>query len=202
MPHQSTWSRILGQAMDGDALEQTLGAFFQHQHFPADVAPRGSIILAVDGNPLRGTIPLGPRQGAHQVAAYVPDSGVVLAPLAVERKENEIIAVPKVLAQLDLSGMVVVGDAMQTQRELSTAVVEAGGDYVWFVKENQPTLRADIEPVFTPLALLPGTSAPPSDFTFARQLDKQHGRLAERISTVSSLLAGYSDWPYLAHVFK
>lgn len=200
MPHSSTWSRILGEAVDVDALEQVLGTFFRHQ--TAAVPPRGSIILAVDGKTLRGTIPAGRTSGVHLVAAYLPEVGVVLAQLAVEQKENEIVAVPTLLAHLNLTGTVVVGDAMQTQRALSTQIVEAGGDYLWFVKENQPALHADIELLFTPLAVLPGTSDIPGDFTVARSVEKGHGRIEERSITVSSWLYEYTTWPYLAQVFK
>lgn len=91
---------------------------------------------------------------------------------------------------------------MQTQRQLSIQIVEAGGDYLWFVNDNQPTLYADIERRFTPLPVLPGTSDAPTDFTTARQIDSAHGRLEERRITVSSWLQDYSDWPYLAQVFK
>ncbi|NNJ10394.1 ISAs1 family transposase [Chloroflexales bacterium ZM16-3] len=122
-----------------DQLEQVLGQFFAEQQATAAVPERGSIVLAVDGKTLRGTIPAGQSRGVHLVAAYLPEQGVVLAQRAVDRKENEIVAVPKLLKQLDLTGMVVVGDAMQAQRELSIQVVEAQGDYLWFVKENQKT---------------------------------------------------------------
>lgn len=37
----------------------------------------------------------------------------------------------------------------------------------------------------------------PLDFVVVEQHEKGHGR-GERRLTVSSLLAGYSDWPYLA----
>jgi predicted transposase YbfD/YdcC len=201
MPHQSTWSRILGQAVDPVALEQALTTFFQPRA-PEDTPPRGSVILAVDGKTLRGTIPLGHTRGVHLVAAYLPEQGVVLAQLAVDTKENEIVVVPTLLAQLDLQGTVVVGDAMQTQRELSIQIVEAGGDYLWFVKENQPTLLAELETLFTPPPLAPGHAAPVRDFITARQVDSGHGRLEERVLTASALLVGYSDWPYLAQVFK
>jgi predicted transposase YbfD/YdcC len=156
----------------------------------------------VDGKTLRGTIPLGQTQGVHLVAAYLPEQGVVLLQLAVDRKANEIVVVPTLLAQLDLHGTVVVGDAMQTQRAVSAQIVEAGGDYLGFVKDNQPTLLAEIEALFTPPPLTPGHAAPAPDFTTARQVDKGHGRLEERVLTASALLAGYSDWPYLAQVFK
>ena len=200
MPHPSTWSRILGDALEPLALEQALTSFFQTP--PRDTPPRGSIILAVDGKTLRGTIPVGHTRGVHLVAAYLPEQGVVLAQLDVDTKENEIVVVPTLLAQLDLHGTVVVGDAMHTQRALSVQVVAAGGDYVWFVKENQPTLLAEIEEVFTPPPVTPGHAAPARDFRMARQVDSGHGRLEERVITVSGMLAGYSDWPHLAQVFK
>ena len=201
MPHQSTWSRILGQAVDPDALEQARTTCFQAP--PADDAPaRGSIILVVDGKTLRGTIPLGHTQGVHLVAAYVPEHGVVLAQLEVDTKANEIVVVPTLLAHLDLQGRVVVGDAMQTQRAVSVQIVEAGGDYLWFVKDNQPTLLDEIGELFAPPPITPGHAAPARDCTTARQVDKGHGRLEERVLTASEMLAGSSDWPYLAQVFK
>ena len=199
MPHQSTWSRVLGTAVDPRAVEEALRTFFQ----PPEAAPaRASIILAVDGKTLRGTIPLGHTQGVHLVAAYLPEEGIVLAQLAVDRKENEIVVVPTLLAQVDRQGRVVVGDAMQTQRAVSAQIVAAGGDYVWFVKENQPTLLGELTELFTPPPITPGHAAPTRDFTTERQVDKGHGRLEERVLTASSMLAGYSDWPHLAQVFK
>lgn len=82
----------------------------------------------------------------------------MLALLAVDRKENELVIIPTVLAPLDLMGMVVVGDVMQTYRQLSSPIVETGGDDLWFVKDNQPTLHANIAGLFTALPALPGTS--------------------------------------------
>jgi len=201
MPHPTTWSRILGQALDPLELEKALTTFFQPaaESLPAS---RGSIVIAIDGKTISGTIPLGKTRGVHLVAAYLPEEGVVLAQLCVECKENEIVVMPTLLGLLDLQGRVVVGDAMQTQRALSAQVLAAGGDYVWFVKENQPTLLAEIEEVFMPPPLTPGHSAPARDFTRARQLDKGHARREERKITVSSMLAGYSDWPGLEQVFK
>jgi predicted transposase YbfD/YdcC len=97
---------------------------------------------------------------------------------------------------------VVTGDALLAQRSLSIQIVEAGGDYLWRIKDNQPTLRAEIELLFAPELVQAGWSVPAVDFTSARTVDAEHGRLEERIITVSSLLSEYSDWPYLAQVFK
>lgn len=202
MPHYCTWSRVFGHAVDIDELEAVLGQFFAEQQATAEVPERGSIVLAVDGKTLRGTIAAGQSRGVHLVAAYLPHQGVVLAQLAVDHKANEIVAVPKLLKQLDLTGMVVVGDAMQAQRELSIQVVEAGGDYLWFVKENQKTLYADLDQLFARPCLTTGWSDPGTDFTTATTVEKGHGRLEERTITVSRLLHAYADWPYLDQVFR
>jgi predicted transposase YbfD/YdcC len=202
MPHARTWGRIFARAVDPVAFDYLTGAFFQELLQVVELPARGSIILAVDGKTLRGTIPLGATQGVHVVAAYLPCTGVVVAQRAVDCKANEIVVVPKLLAQLDLTGVVVTGDAMQTQRSLSTQIVEAGGDYLWFVKDNQPTLHHDIERLFAPEVLAPGCGPVPDDFTSARTVEQQHGRLDERCIISSSLLKDYTPWPYLEQVFK
>ncbi len=200
MPHPTTWSRVLGTAVDIAALEQELCDLV----YPptAEVPARASIALALDGKTLRGTIPLGHTQGVHLVAAYLPHEGVVVAQLEVHAKANEIMVAPTVLAQFDLAGVVVTGDAMYTQRPLSTQIVEAGGDYLWLVKDNQLELQQDIEQLFVPELNELGTVALPMDFTSARTIEKGHGRIEERTLTASSMLQNYSTWPYLAQVFK
>ena len=100
------------------------------------------------------------------------------------------------LGQLDLTGMLITGDAMFTQRALSIQIVEGGGDYLWIVKDNQPSLRDDIELLFEEEYVSAGWSAPAVDFTLARSVDGGHGRIEERVLTASSMLADYSDWPY------
>ena len=201
MPHHTTWSRILGHAVDVTALEQIVERVLTPVP-SAEVPERCRIEVALDGKTIRGTIPRGSTRGVHLLAAYVPLEGVVLLQVAVERKENEIVAAPVLLRQLDLTGMLITGDAMFTQRTLSIQIVEQQGDYLWMVKENQPTLLDDIELLFAPECVSAGWSAPPVDFTTARSVECGHGRIEERVLTASSMLADYSDWPYLAQVFK
>jgi predicted transposase YbfD/YdcC len=86
-------------------------------------------------------------------------------------------------------------DALLTQRHIAQTIVEKGGDDVMIVKENQPRLRADIALVLT----LP----PQGDRqAMAQTVDLGHGRSAQRNSTTSEALGGYSDWPGLAQVFE
>jgi predicted transposase YbfD/YdcC len=201
MPHYSTWSRILGQAVEPAEVEAIIGQFFVTAAQGSE-PKRGSIQLALDGKTLRGTIPLGASRGVHLLAAYLPEQGVVLAQMRVDEKSNEITHAPKLLKQLDLRGVVVSGDAMFDQRALSIQIVQAKGDYLWTVKDNQEGLREEIDVLFQPHRKLAGTSALPTDFRTARTVEKGHGRLDTRTITVSSMLADYSTWPELAQVFK
>ena len=197
LPCHNTYRRVLADGVAVADLDQHVSAFLSQQPTTGR-----SVLIALDGKTLRGTIPTGQSQGVHLLAAYVPAQGIVLVQVAVANKENEIVAAPKVLASLDLRGKIVVGDAMQTQRELSVQVIAADGDYIWFVKDNQPTLRSDIEQWFAPESHVKGFSPVAKDFQIARTIDKGHGRYEERTITTSSLLNEYLDWPGVAQVFK
>jgi predicted transposase YbfD/YdcC len=102
-------------------------------------------VIAIDGKTVRGARARnesGAMAAPHLVAAFDHDSGAVLGQLAVTAKSNEIPAVRTLLAGLDLAGAVVTVDAMHTQTDTAKLNVEAGGDYVFTVKGNQPKLYA------------------------------------------------------------
>lgn len=69
-------------------------------------------------------------------------TGTVLGQLATAAKSNEIPTVRTLLAGFDLTGVVVTVDAMHTQTDTATAIIDARGDYVFTVKANQPSLYA------------------------------------------------------------
>lgn len=201
MPHVTTWARLLGQALDPDQLQSVIDRFMVAQ-LDQQLPKRGEVVLAIDGKTLRGTIPSGQTRGVHLMAAYLVKSGLVLSQVAVETKENEIVAAPKVLKGLDLRGMVVTGDAMQAQRALSTQVVGQGGDYLWLVKANQKGVLADLAILFGEEAIEQGGGPVPTDFKQYIQWDKGHGRLEKRTITTSSWLKEYTPWPHLEQAFK
>ena len=200
MPHYSTWSRLLGRAVDPDEVEELLGRFFAKQLHQRPQP--GERHLCLDGKTLRGTIPIGSSQGVHLLAAYLPKEGVVLAQVQVSTSGSEVSAAPLLLATLDLRGTVVSGDAIFASRPLSLTILQAKGEYLWMVKENQKQMYQDIQTLFEPLSLRPGWSAPPMDFRSASSVDKGHGRMEKRRITVSSLLASYAQWPGLSQVFR
>jgi predicted transposase YbfD/YdcC len=196
-PHYTTYGRILGHAVKIEQLEQIVSVFFT-----ALPSAGHSLIMNLDGKTLRGTLSAGQTQGVHLLAAYLPGEGLVMAQVEVTKKENEIPATPRVLKVLDLRGKIVTGDALLTQRKISLQIVEAGGEYVFPVKENQPQLLSDVQTLFEPEKCVKGFSPATKDFRPAEKTEKGHGRIEKRTLTVSSELKGYVDWPYAEQVFK
>jgi predicted transposase YbfD/YdcC len=198
VPHHCTYRRVL-QTLEPEPFEQVIGEY-QRSRQPGD----REIVISIDGKTLRGTILSGEGRGVHLLAAYLPGSGLVLMQVAVDRKENEIVAAPKLLQSIDLNGAIVIGDAMHTQRRISVQIVEAGGHYIWTAKGNQARTEWAIEKLFVTEVVNLKKGAPLSkDFQMAvSQTNKGHGRIEKRTILVSQALNDYLDWPYLGQVFR
>lgn len=198
MPHHNTYRRLLQRVITVAELEQIVADFLAA--LPQTGVP---VQIALDGKTLRGTRAAGASRGLHLVAAYWPETSLVLCQMEVAPTTNEIGTAPQVLERLDLPGKIVTGDAMYAQRELSQRIGAAGGDYVWTVKDNQPTLLADLQQLFAPdTSLVKGFNTGPTDYRTAQTVDKGHGRIETRHLTVTSELHARWAWPYLAQVFR
>lgn len=196
MPHHTTYRRILQEVICIDELEQMVSDYLtEKKHLGKQV------LISIDGKVMRGT--LDDRQkGTYLLAAYLPSKSLVLMEIKIEGKGTEIAGAQKLLKMVDLREKVVMGDALHTQREISIQIVEAGGDYVWFAKGNQPQMEENIRLWFEPEPdPIPGMGRLPKDFEIAKKVSKEHGRLEKRTLTVSSQLNDFLDWPYLEQVF-
>ena len=164
-PSESTIRRVL-TSVDGQVLDQLIGAFVWTRSAVIDQRR----VIAIDGKTIRGARSRhDPDQGTpHLVAALDHHGGAVLGQVAVSAKSNEIPAVRTLLASFDLTGAVVTVDAMHTQTDTAQVIIEAGGAYVFTVKNNQPSLYAACKDL--PWAEVPGHST----------LTTGHGRRARR----------------------
>lgn len=194
LPHQTTYERLLDR-MDIDEFECAIGQFFA-QHSDQNVT------ITLDGKVLRGTIPEGETQGTHLLAAYVPENGVVLMQMEVDKKTNEHKVAPKLLKAIDLEKCVVTGDAMFTHNDLCQQIVEAKGDYVFPIKGNQSKSQQVIAEVFTPIPVTSGHSQHKLPETYAETISMGHGRIEQRYLTLSTQLNDYLDWSHLGQVFR
>jgi predicted transposase YbfD/YdcC len=102
--------------------------------------------VAVDGKTICGTEKLTEDGSVlHIASAIVSELNLVIGSQECGTKTGEITAFRELTALLDVSGAVVVADALHCNQKSAEAVLDAGADYLFVVKDNQPTLKADIE---------------------------------------------------------
>jgi len=157
--------------------------------------------LPIDGQTLRGT--RGPDGTClHVVSAWAAEYRLTLAQVVVADKSNEITAIPEVLRLLDLHGALVTIDAIGCQKGIAGQVVGGGGDYVLAVKDNQPTLAADVEACF--LRAYDDDFAGVQHDTYTTR-EVGHGRAEERAYTAIYEPAGLrtqAEWAELRSVVQ
>ena len=195
-PCLNTYRTVLGEVVSQEELQTAFNRFLLSQY-----GGQRSVLVVIDGKTMRGTIPTGETSGVHFLAAYLPEEGVVLAQVAVEAKHNEIVAAPVLLEQVEMKNRVVCGDAMHTQRELSVQIMAAGGDYLWFLKDNQPTMLADVQQFFVAPRVAPGWRHPTLTRQTAETVQKGHGRIEKRRLTSLVDEHRFLDWPGVQQVF-
>lgn len=132
--------------------------------------------IHVDGKPLRGTRCQSRKLKAlHVVSAWAGQTGFTLGQVAVDTKSNEITAMPELLQLLDLHEKIVTIDALGCQKEIAQTIVDGEGDYILAVKDNQPTLHAEVQAAFAQAPAPPLRSS-----RRATTFEKGHGRYEQR----------------------
>lgn len=203
-PCQSTLQRLFAR-LDADRLIDALAAHFQPGAAP-DPETRGGQGVAIDGKAQRGRLRF--QTGGcpvHALTAFCHVQGIVLAQEPIDstadKAEAELTVAPALLARVDWRGRVLTGDALFCQRRLCRQVLDAGGDYLLPVKENQPALLADLALLFDPPTTI--GALPLSDRREAVTVEQGHGRTHDQRHLVaSSDLNAYLDWPGIAQVFR
>ena len=194
MPHHNTYRRILAEKMYAEEIERLVGEYNQR-------GDHGKV-YALDGKGMLGKRRDNEIGTEYLLGVYDVEQAKVLSQVEVGRKENEITKAAQALKQVEIAQKVVTGDAMHTQRAVSRQILEAGGDYVWPVKENQLHLYQNIQSLFAPDIPKPGFGKIPTDFLTAQTVNKGHGRIETRTITTSQMLNAYSGWPEAAQVYR
>jgi predicted transposase YbfD/YdcC len=142
IPAHDTFRRVFAAVQPAAVQGVLIGWLRQRRGLPGDW-------IHIDGKALRGSRCAARGLGAlHLVSAWASQQGLTLGQVAVDAKSNEITAIPQLLELLDLRDKVVTIDAAGCQKEIAAQIVAGGGDYVLAVKDNQPTLHAEIRQAF------------------------------------------------------
>ena len=79
------------------------------------------------------------------LSAAVSESKLILGSQPCKTKISEPEVFRELIGILDVSGAIVVADALHCQKKSAKKVIEENGDYLFVVKDNEPRLREDIE---------------------------------------------------------
>jgi predicted transposase YbfD/YdcC len=159
----------------GDAVEQINAQKDDSEKITDD-------IIAVDGKALRGSRPAKGKKMVHIVSAYSTKLSLILGLTPVERKSNEITAIPELLDMLVIEGCLITSDAMGCQKAICQKIVDKKADYLICAKGNQPILCEHIERVFEQhMSDHPEDPEPSEDTTsFAETEEQNRGRQEHR----------------------
>jgi len=231
-PHQSTIQRLF-RRVNAEEVETAFRHIFL-QLVNSTNEKRGECAVSIDGKAQRGRLKFEEKNSyaVHAVSLVDHQTGIVLTQGHVEKTDVELKGEPtdvettsklsqeqeqeekkakselavasRLIQHIDWKGKVLTGDALYCQRCLCAALRQAGGDYLFLVKGNQPQLLEDLRVLFAPLpaAKRAGEGVLRLPEQHAQTREKAHGRLDLRSIRVSSELKGYSDWPGLEQVFE
>src|SRR3954453_5166107 len=168
IPSHDTFNRVFTLVKPGTLQGVLLPWLLQRRGLPGDW-------IHLDGKAMRHTRRASKGLGAlHVVSAWAGKTGLTLGQVAVAAKSNEITAIPELLELLDLKKKIVTIDAMGCQKDIARDIVEGGGDYVLSVKDNQPTLHAEIQRAFATTATQVQRQGE------VKTIEEDHGRKEER----------------------
>ena len=173
------WLRTVMNRIDPDLFKACFSSWV------AECWPEKLALVAIDGKTSRRSHNRKTGQKAlHLVSAFATNSRLVLGQEAVDEKSNEITAIPALVERLDLAGALVSIDAMGCNPNIAQAILDAKADYLLAVKDNQPTLHADIKSYFE--------TAPSAEVEQVETVGKDHGRIEVRSHTVSHVVDWYT----------
>lgn len=196
-PCAATYSKVL-RSVDPDQVTQLLMELLTRAR-AAKRAKGEQTHVVLDGKTLCGTQGhLACDQGKmHQMNLYEAKTGIILKQRMVAEKAGELTHMQEFLTPSLLKGRIISADALYTQQAFCQEVIASGGDYLLFVKRNQPTLEEDLRLFFhePPLDCL--------DWRTESMAEKGHGRQTSRLIRVSTELNDFlaRDWHEVGQVF-
>ena len=185
-PSDSLYRKLLPR-LDAQQIECTLADWIRRtlQAQPDDP-------IALDGKTVRGAR-TAEGSAPHLLSFRTHQSQETLLQVVVSEKTNEIPIAQALLPCLPVAGRVLTADARPTQKDFMLCVEALGGKTVLTVKNNQPTLFADLATYF---------ADPHACCQQDETWDRQRGRVEHRVIRVSTEMNAYlaPAWPLIEQV--
>jgi predicted transposase YbfD/YdcC len=140
--------------------------------------PKENQVIGIDGKSLLGSYTeTKGKELVHLVNAIACDTGITLAQLEVNLKENEITAIPKLLEYLDIRKSIITMDAMGSQKSIAELIRLKQAHYIFAIKSNRKFLYKALQ---SRLEEALKDSNKFNQKRFSAKLEDQHGRVEER----------------------
>jgi predicted transposase YbfD/YdcC len=172
IPSHDTFRRVFS-ILDPKAFGECFTRWSQALHDST-----GGKVIALDGKTIRHSFDTFSGQPAlHMVSAWASENGIALGQVKVDRKSNEITAIPKLLEMIDVRGRIITTDAMGCQKDIASLVVERKGDYVFCLKGNQESLHDEVKFFFDEAQK---ANFKDVEHRYFETVEKDHGRIETR----------------------
>lgn len=153
--------------------------------------------ISFDGKAIRSTGKMSEYENPlHILTAHFAEIGLTVSQKAVDVKSNEIPAMRELLKLIDVKGCMVVADALHCQVETAKTIIGEGGDYLLSVKDNQETLKQDIEMYIQDSDLRKAMD-------IKKKLEKNGGRIEKRTAYTTTDIEWLEDrrlWTNMASI--
>jgi predicted transposase YbfD/YdcC len=184
-PSDSLYRKLLPR-LDAEQIEWALADWIR-----TTLCAQPDDPIALDGKTVRGARK-DEQPAPHLLSFRTHSSQETLLQVVVSEKTNEIPVAQALLPCLPVDGRIFTADALHTQKDFMLCVDALGGKTVLTVKNNQPTLYADLATYF---------ADPHASFEQSCTLDQHRGRIEKRSIRVSSEMNSYlTDWPLTQQV--
>ena len=153
-------------------------------------------VIAFDGKSIRRSDnKFTGKRAFHVLTAYATGNKICLGQISVDEKENEIVAIPKLLDLLVVKDCIITIDAMGCQKKIAEKIIEKEADYLLMVKDNQKIMHLQIKDTFNKF----------NGEKSCVNYDLGHGRVEKRTCEVTenlTLIKKENDWVGLRSLVK
>ena len=155
-------------------------------------------IMALDGKAIKSARDkINGGNTPYIMSAYLSEIGISIGQVEVDKKSNEIKAIPDLLDLLDIKGCYITIDAIGTQENIARKIVNSEGHFVLKVKNNQKTLYNDLQSHFA------ANAETSSMIVETTALESKHGRDEYReyyVSHETACITNKEKWDTVSSV--
>ncbi len=172
IPSHDTFSRVFAR-IDPNEFQKCFASWIN-----SITGKLGLEVIAIDGKTLKQSYDRNEKQKAlHIVSAWSTSHQLVLGQQRVDKKSNEITAIPALLEMLEIEGSIITIDAMGCQKEIASLIIKKKADYVLALKANHKNLHKEVEKWFE---LAEKENFQGQEYSYHQEVESGHNRIEKR----------------------